>query len=169
VNRAMVDVEFVVVEEDVQPTTLATRPAPPVRWHIDDDGGLTNERARRLLAELLRVPFAVVRVVGQVGRVALLEYEPLGTPDPDIVICDFPSAKPINRVLCDLQRARGVAWRDWQEFWGGIDWYAEELKRLTAGAAMTAEERAYLLAWVYHVRDSGKTIERANPEWSRYY
>jgi hypothetical protein len=131
----------------------------PSPYDFGESDGMAIDRARTLLAGLLRSPITHISILDHVGRVYLLEYESLGKPDPDIIICDFPSAKPINRLLLELQNARGLHWLDWNEFWHGINWYIEELQCLTAGhTGMVSAERAFVLAWAYRIRDTGAVI-----------
>lgn len=156
-QEIFVDVEFVVVETE-SAAPLVCRPAPkPARWSWEDTG-LTVERAHVMLAELLRCPVRDVRIMDRAGRAYLVEYEPLGKADPDIVLLDWPSARPVQRLILGLQEARALNVREWGEWWQIIDGYVRDLEKLTAGVKISGDERSFVLRWARYVRDSAMAI-----------
>jgi len=158
-TETFIDVEFVVVDTETTAAPLVHGPhRPRRRWDIATDDRLKVDHARKILAELLRVPIAELTIMDAVGRAYLINYEPLGHPDPDIVLCDWPSAKPVNRAICELQRARAVKWRDLGEFWQCLGTYIENLTAVMIGSKITGPERQFVLNWAYTVRDKGRRI-----------
>lgn len=166
-----VEVEFVVVEPDDE-FVLDVRANAMVRSPliIGTDNGLTVEEAWTKLASLMQAPLNSVSIIEKVGRCYLLEYQPLQKPDPDIVFCDWPGARPINSTILDMQEARAVRWRNWNEFWDGMDYYVKALKKLLKHSSATGEERAFVLHWAQRVRDTGAAIvDPRRAEWAEYY
>lgn len=152
------DIEFVVVPEPGAPIERRSLPPARARGEWGDANALTADRARALLAGLLRQPVTKVHIIDQVGRCYLIEYEPVGKVDPDIVLCDWPSARPINRAMVRFQETRARAWRDLGEFWRVINCQIESLATLLKGAAIEGRERAFVLRWAYAVRDTGAVL-----------
>ena len=166
-SQVILDVEFVVVESETETQKPWVVAPAPVRYNWGKSDGLTNAGARAMLASLLGRPVQDCRIVDQVGRAYLVNYEPLGKIDPDIVLCAWPSARPVNCAIYGLQEARMVDWGDWASFWEGLNRYAEALKKLLKHASITGEERAFVLEWAYGVRDQGRAI--SGDPWGREY
>lgn len=172
-TQTFLDVEFVVIDYEAG-AALARRARPaatsPALYDWGDDAGLTLDEARALLAGLLRCPLKDCRIVAQAGRAYLLEYEPLGKIDPDIVLCAWPSARPINRLICELQEARALNWGNWGEFWQGMNRYVEDLESLLKGATITALERSFVLRWAYRIRDTGAAlVDARRRDYANYW
>jgi len=69
-----------------------------------------------LTADLLGWPVRYARGVRQVGRFVLVEYEPLGYPDPEIVLAFCRGAEGFNQAMALFQRVCRAG--------GGLgDWY----------------------------------------------
>jgi len=66
-------------------------------------------------ADILGWPVKYARGVRQVGRFALVEYEPLGFPDPEIVLAFCRGAESFNQAMALFQRVRngGGDLRSW--------------------------------------------------------
>ncbi len=169
---AVIDAPFVVVYPEQQ-TAIEKRPqgrptAPPARSWGDDDG-LTVDHARVLLAGLLHCPFSDVRILDEVGRCVLVEYTPLGRVDPDIVLTTWPSGRPINRAIVNLQQARMIRWPDWGEFWRSMNDYIADLTAVLTASTATGAERAFILAWAYRVRDTGAALAEVGRRDNGWY
>ena len=164
-EEAFLEVEFVVEPETALPWIVA--PSPVQRWDIEPGAGLSNDEARARLAKMFGRPLKDCRVVSQVGRAYLVAHEPMGKVDPDIILCAWPSARPINHAIYELQMARMLDWGSWAEFWEGMNRYVKGLKKLLKRAAITGEERAFVLEWAYGVRDRGRAI--SGDPWGREY
>ena len=168
--ETFLDVEFVLVEPETETMALARRPvlpSPVQRWDIEPSDGLTTDGARAMLAGLLGRPLKTCRIISNVGRAYLVIYEPLGKVDPDLVLCAWPSARPVNRAIYELQEARMVDWGSWREFWSGLNRYVEALEAMLRQATITGTERAFVLEWAYGVRDRGRAI--SGDPWGREY
>jgi len=177
---AVVDATFVVVDDDATTAApLVHRPQggrPPSRmttspaiWGDIAPTGPTVDDARMLLTSLLYVPCSDVRIVAEVGRCILVEYEPMGKADPDIVLATWPSARPINRIIVELQNARAVNWGNWVEFWAGINRYIDDLAEVLKASTATGEERSFILSWAYNVRDTGRATVDQGRRYTTYF
>lgn len=117
-----------------------------------DAPALEAWQIKLLLTDLLATPVKEFRLAQTAGRFALLEYEPVDAPDPDIVLMLAGDAASLyNAAALQLQRHRE------ERYLPAAQWYAQARRLLRHIEARLARvqaseaERQFALAWAADV------------------
>ena len=115
-----------------------------------------------VVSEALCMPLRHVEPVQQVGRFALVRYDPQGDTDPDVIVCLEASeeGERFNAAVRRFQAARyrGRAFPRWP------DWYAAVTDAMAALFAPLVAlnpgrpEADFVMEWAAEVRAAGKSI-----------
>lgn len=110
-----------------------------------------------LAADVLAYPVEGIEVLAQVGRFVHVEYTPIGTKDPDIVLCYAKDAQPFHAAMMAFQHKR-TRRTDWGAWYAVLKAAAHDLITPLLRLDPHPAEADFVLRWALLVCARGKTL-----------
>jgi hypothetical protein len=118
-----------------------------------------DELVAIITADTLGEPVRDVAVLDGVGRFVRIEYEPLESYDPDIVLALVPGAQPFHRAVLEFQRGRyGYPYSGWDKWYRKMKDLARALVPPLLRLQPHPLEADFVVRWALSVCAHGRTI-----------